>query len=693
MVNRLAKEKSPYLLQHADNLVDWYPWGPEAFQKAIKENKPIFLSIGYSTCHWCHVMAHESFQDSKVANLMNNTFISIKVDREERPDIDMIYMSVCQMMTGSGGWPLTIIMTPEKEPFFASTYIPRETRFGRQGMLDLIPSIKEIWQSRKGEVLDSASQITAVLQNTASQKPGEELDEAVLHLAYQQLKDRFDEKNGGFGGEPKFPTPHNLRFLLRYWKRTSDEQAMAMVEKTLQAMRRGGIFDQIGFGFHRYSTDRRWLVPHFEKMLYDQALIAMAYLETFQATGNEEYARTAREVFTYVLRDMTDSDGGFYSAEDADSEEKEGKFYLWTYGEMKQILTPQETEFAFKVYNVPKNSNFIEETAANNAEENILHLTKSISELASEFGMTLPEFRKRLESVRRKLFAYRNKRIHPAKDRKILTDWNGLMIAALAMGARILDEPVYTDAAKRAVDFIFSCIHSSGEQLRHRYYDGEYAVTANLDDYVFFIQGLLELYETTFDVDYLKNALSLNEYVIKHFWDDKNGGFFFTSDKGESLLVRQKEIYDGAIPSGNSIAMLNLLRLGRMTANSELEQKASDISRAFFNNVRNSPSAYTQLMTAVDFSVGPSYEVVITGDVQGEDTEKMLHAIRSKFIPDKIVIFLPFGTDLSEIMTMAPFTRNQLTVDNKATAYVCVNYNCKLPTTDIDYMLSFLNSR
>ena len=430
-------------------------------------------------------------------------------------------------------------------------------------MLDLIPSIKEIWQSRKGEVLDSASQITAVLQNTASQKPGEELDEAVLHLAYQQLKDRFDEKNGGFGGEPKFPTPHNLRFLLRYWKRTSDEQAMAMVEKTLQAMRRGGIFDQIGFGFHRYSTDRRWLVPHFEKMLYDQALIAMAYLETFQATGNEEYARTAREVFTYVLRDMTDSDGGFYSAEDADSEEKEGKFYLWTYGEMKQILTPQETEFAFKVYNVPKNSNFIEETAANNAEENILHLTKSISELASEFGMTLPEFRKRLESVRRKLFAYRNKRIHPAKDRKILTDWNGLMIAALAMGARILDEPVYTDAAKRAVDFIFSCIHSSGEQLRHRYYDGEYAVTANLDDYVFFIQGLLELYETTFDVDYLKNALSLNEYVIKHFWDDKNGGFFFTSDKGESLLVRQKEIYDGAIPSGNSIAMLNLLRLGR----------------------------------------------------------------------------------------------------------------------------------
>ena len=693
MANRLAKEKSPYLLQHADNPVDWYPWGLEAFQKAAKENKPIFLSIGYSTCHWCHVMAHESFQDPVIASLMNNTFISIKVDREERPDIDMLYMSVCQMMTGSGGWPLTIIMTPGKEPFFAGTYIPRETRFGRQGMLELIPSIKEIWETRKGEVMDSADQITAALQNAASREPGEELDEAVLHLTYEQLKDRFDEKHGGFGKAPKFPTPHNLLFLLRHWKRTSNGEALAMVEKTLQAMRCGGVYDQIGFGFHRYSTDRRWLIPHFEKMLYDQALLAMAYLETFQSTGKEEYARMAREIFTYVLRDMTAGDGGFYSAEDADSEGKEGKFYLWTYDEMKQILTLEETKLAFKVYNVQKNGNFTEETAANNDEENILNLSKSISESASEFNMTVPEFWKCLELVRRKLFIYRNKRIHPAKDRKILTDWNGLMIAALAMGARVLDEPSYADAAKRAVGFILNSVHSSGGQFRHRYCDGEYAVTANLDDYAFFIQGLLELYETSFDVDYLKNALESNEYLIKHFWDDKNGGFFFTSDDGENLLVRQKEIYDGAIPSGNSIAMMNLLRLGRMTANSELEQKASEIGRTFFNNVRNSPAAYTQLMIAVDFSVGPSYEVVIAGDVQSEDTKKMLHVIKSKFIPDKIVIFLPSGTDLSEIMSIAPFTRYQLIVDNKATAYVCVNHNCKIPTTDIDNMLSLLNSR
>jgi len=538
MANRLAKEKSLYLLQHADNPVDWYPWGLEAFQKAAKENRPIFLSIGYSTCHWCHVMAHESFQDSRVASLMNDTFVSIKVDREERPDIDMLYMSICQMMTGSGGWPLTIIMTPEKEPFFAGTYIPRETRFGRQGMLELIPSIKEIWETRKGEVMESAGQITAALRHAASQEPGEKLDEALLHLAYEQLKDRFDEKYGGFGRAPKFPTPHNLLFLLRHWKRTSNAEALAMVEKTLQAMQRGGIYDQIGFGFHRYSTDRRWLVPHFEKMLYDQALLAMAYLETFLATMNEEYAMTAREIFTYVLRDMTASDGGFYSAEDADSEGQEGKFYLWTYDEMKQLLPPEETEFVFKVYNVQENGNFSEPTSVNIEMENILHLGKSIDESASEFNLTVPEFRKRLESVRQKLFVYQNKRIHPAKDRKILTNWNGLMIAALAMGAKVLDEPLYADAAKRAVAFILANVHASKGQLRHCYCDGEYAVTANLDDYVFFIQGLLELYETTFDVDYLKNALKFNEHLLKHFWDYKNGGFFFTSDDAESLLAR-----------------------------------------------------------------------------------------------------------------------------------------------------------
>jgi uncharacterized protein YyaL (SSP411 family) len=692
MVNRLAKEKSPYLLQHADNPVDWYPWEPEAFQKAEKENKPIFLSIGYSTCHWCHVMAHESFQDPNIATLMNNAFVSIKVDREERPDIDMLYMSVCQMMTGSGGWPLTIIMTPDKEPFFAGTYIPRETRFGRQGMVELIPRINEIWSTRKDEVLDSASQITAALHDATLREQGEELNEEVLNLAYEQLRERYDNEYGGFGGEPKFPTPHNLLFLLRYWKRTNNGKALAMVEETLQALRCGGIYDQVGFGFHRYSTDRRWLVPHFEKMLYDQALLSVAYLETFQATGNEEYAGTAGEIFTYVLRDMTGSEGGFYSAVDADSEGEEGKFYLWNYNEVKQILTPEEADFAVKVYNIENDGNFGDDISGNKIERNILHMAKTYREMACELNMSVTGFHKTLESVRQKLLAQRNKRVHPNKDEKILTDWNGLMIAALAMGARVLNGPLYVNAAKSAARFIFSKMFSPDGQLLHRFYDGESAVDANLDDYAFLIQGLLELYETTFDVDYLKNALKLDEYLLRHFWDDKNGGFFFASDVSEDLIIRQKEIYDGAVPSGNSIAMLNLLRLGRITGDSNFEQKASGLSRAFSKNVRNVPSAYAQLMVAVDFAVGPSYELVIAGDPQAVDTEKMLQAIHWKFIPNKIVIFLPTGSDLSGISGISPFTKHQSTIDGKTTAYVCVDYKCKLPTTNINRMLSSLAS-
>jgi uncharacterized protein YyaL (SSP411 family) len=623
---------------------------------------------------------------------MNDAFVSIKVDREERPDIDMLYMSVCQMMTGTGGWPLTIIMTPEKEPFFAGTYVPKETRLGRLGMLEIIPRIKEIWTTRRDEALNSASQITAALQKAASPEPSQELDEAILHVAFDQLRDRFDDEYGGFGEEPKFPTSHNLLFLLRYWKRTRDRKALDMVEKTLQAMRYGGIYDQVGFGFHRYSTDRQWLVPHFEKMLYDQALISMAYIEAFQATGKEEYAQSANEIFDYVLRDMTAPDGGFYSAEDADSEGEEGKFYLWTYAEITQILTPDEADLSTKVFNIRQNGNFADETPGSQLGRNILHLTKPLKEIASELNVLELELREHLESIRRKLFAYRNKRIHPNKDDKILTDWNGLMAAALAMGARVLIEPRYTASAEQSIGFIFDKMFSTEGQLLHRYRDGEAALPAHLDDYAFLIQAMLELFETTFDVDYLKKALKLNEYLLKHFWDDKNGGFYFTADDGEHLLIRQKEIYDGAVPSGNSIAMLNLLRLARMTANYDLEQKASKIGRAFFDKVRKSASAYTQLMIAVDFAVGPSYEVVIAGDPQAGDTGKMLRTVQQEFIPNKVVIFVPAGSDSSDIKHIAPFTRNQSTIEGKATAYVCVNYTCKLPTTNLYTMLSSLNS-
>ncbi len=690
--NRLALEKSPYLLQHADNPVDWYPWAEGSFLKARKENKPVFLSIGYSTCHWCHVMAHESFEDRQVAKLMNETFVSIKVDREERPDIDMVYMTVCQMMTGSGGWPLTIIMTPDKEPFFAATYIPKETRFERVGMLELIPRIKELWSIRQADAVSSANQIMAALQKPLPETPGEELGEPLLHLAYKQLQERFDAQNGGFGSAPKFPAPHNILFLLRYWKRTGNEMALRMVGRTLHAMRHGGIYDQVGFGFHRYSTDSRWLVPHFEKMIYDQALLAMAYTEAYQATGREEYAQTAHEVFTYILRDMTAAEGGFYSAEDADSEGEEGKFYLWKKDEIHRVLSGEESTLAVRLFNISEGGNFKDEVTGRKDGGNILYLTKSIDELASDLRMSAPELQAHIEGIRQKLFTYRLKRIHPHKDDKILTDWNGLMIAALAKGAQVFDEPRYASAAKRAADFILENVRTAEGRLLHRYRDGEAALTAHIDDYAFFIYGLLELYEATFDVNYLKTSLGLNEDLLRHFWDQDNGGFYFTADDGESLLIRQKEIYDGAVPSGNSVAMLNLLRLGRITAKADFEEKAARIGQGFYANVNQMPSAHTQLLVAVDFAVGPSYEIVIAGGSQDNDMKQMVDAIRGQFVPNKIVILRPAEHKSSEIDSIAPFARHHSNIDGKATAYVCLGYNCKLPTTDISSMLKLLGS-
>ncbi|MFC1995207.1 thioredoxin domain-containing protein [Chloroflexota bacterium] len=690
--NRLASEKSPYLLQHADNPVAWYPWGEEAFREAKRENKPIFLSIGYSTCHWCHVMEHESFEDPEVAALMNDTFISVKVDREERPDIDMVYMAVSQMLTGSGGWPLNIIMTPDKEPFFAATYIPKETRFGRTGMLDLIPRIKELWFTRQSEVLKSASEITAALQKTAQDAPGQELGESILHLTYDQLNEHFDELYGGFGDAPKFPRPHNLIFLLRYWNRTGNERALEMVEKTLQAMRLGGMYDHVGFGFHRYSTDSQWLVPHFEKMLYDQALLASAYTEAYQATGKEEYAQTAQEILDYVLRDMQARGGGFYSAEDADSEGVEGKFYLWTYEEIQKVLSSAEMDLAVKVFNINPDGNYSDKLKGEEVGYNILHLTSSVADLASELNISTAELQNRIEIVRQKLFTYREKRVHPYKDDKILTDWNGLMIAALAKGARVYDEPRYLDAAQRANEFILSRLRTPDGRLLHRYRDGQSAVPAYIDDYAFLIYGMLELYEATFDAGCLKTALELNEDLIEHFWDDAIGGFFFTADDAEGLIIRQKEIYDGAIPPGNSVAMLNLLRLGRITANVDLEVKAAKIGQAFSETVNRTPSGYTQLMVAVDFAVGPTYEVVVVGDRRATDTQEMLAAIHGYFSPNKVVIFRPTDQRRPDIDQIVPFIVDYTSIDGKATAYVCLNYSCKLPTTDKSTMLELLSS-
>lgn len=460
--NRLIYEKNPYLLQHAYNPVDWYPWGQEAFEKAKKEDKPIFLSIGYSTCHWCHVMERESYDDEEVARLINDAFVSIKVDREERPDIDSTYMRACQALIGSGGWPLNIILTPDKKPFFAATYIPKESIFGRTGMLELIPRIKDLWEKNRDEVEKTAMKVTSSIREVYRGKPGEELDKDVFNMAYEQLLTMFDEQHGGFDDAPKFPTPHNLQFLLRYWRRTRDIIALRMVERTLTGMRMGGIYDHIGFGFHRYSTDSKWLVPHFEKMLYDQALIAMAYIEAYQATKDEEYGRAAREIFTYVLRDMTSPEGGFYSGEDADSEGVEGKFYVWTENEIRTVLG-EESDLVKRIFNIEEEGNFREEGRLTG--KNILHLTGSLSEIASDLKVPVDKLQKLLDDARLKLFTARERRIHPGKDDKILVDWNGFMIAALSKGAQVFNEPAYADAAQRAADFILENMHDSRGRL------------------------------------------------------------------------------------------------------------------------------------------------------------------------------------------------------------------------------------
>jgi uncharacterized protein len=688
--NRLIKEKSPYLLQHAYNPVDWYAWRDETFEKARKENKPIFLSIGYSTCHWCHVMEKESFEDPEVARLLNDVFLSIKVDREERPDLDHIYMTVCQMMTGSGGWPLTIIMTPDKKPFFAATYLPKTSRFGRTGMMDLIPRIEQVWKTRHAEVLESAAGMTRALQQLEKEDRGETLDHTTLDLAFQDLSTRFDQTYGGFSSAPKFPTPHNLSFLLRYWKRTGATEALQMVEKTLQELRRGGIFDQVGYGFHRYSTDREWLVPHFEKMLYDQAMLALAYLETYQATGNAFYGDVAGEIFTYVLRDMRSPEGGFYSAEDADSEGVEGKFYLWTLEELREVLSEEEKDLMVRAFQVKEGGNFTDEATGKKTGANILYSGKTPAEIVA--ALRLPDGEKRMDLARQKLFEAREKRIHPHKDDKILTDWNGLMIAALAKGAQVLGEERYAFAASEAARFVLSKMRTPEGRLLHRYRDGDGDITANADDYAFFIWGLIELYGATFDALHLETAVALSKDLLDHFRDPHRGGFFFTPDDGESLIVRKKEIYDGAMPSGNAVALLNLLRLSRLTGRGEYEEKALEILKAFSGQVSKFPSGYTQFLCALDFALGPCFEVVVAGPSGSHDAMEMVHALRTRFIPNHVALFRPTDKDSSAIDGIAGFIRNHVARDGKATAYLCMNHACKAPITDVDEMLAFLES-
>ena len=689
--NRLAQEKSPYLMQHAENPVDWFPWNDEAFEKAKKENKPIFLSIGYSTCHWCHVMAHESFEDEEVASQMNDAFVNIKVDREERPDIDGVYMQVAQMITGRGGWPLTIIMTPDKKPFYAATYIPKESRYNMLGMKELVPRIKELWTTKQEDIDKVIDQIEEALAQPANIGSTDDLTLDDINLAYSQLSQRFDEEKGGFGSAPKFPSPHNLMIVLRYWKRTGDERALYIVEKTLQEMRLGGLFDHLGFGFHRYSTDAEWLLPHFEKMLYDQASLMMAYTEAYQITKKYEYADVVHDIFEYVTRDLMSPEGAFYSAEDADSEGEEGKFYTWTKKEIEDTLQDEVASIFMQVYNVNEEGNFDDEATREKTGLNILYLKQKADIDTNLTNMSRQELTSLLDSAKTKLFIRRVRRVRPSLDDKILTDWNGFMIAALAKAAIAIGDERFIEVAEKALSFILESMLDEKQGLFHRYKDGEVAIGAFLDDYAYLIWALLEMYEATFKPEYLEQAKSLTDDLMMNFWDENEGGFYFTSVDAEELLVRKKDAYDGAIPSGNSVSMFNLTRLARLLGDSNYEDHAVAIGKAFSTDIQQAPSAYSMMMLGLDFAIGPSFEIVIAGNPEMDDTREMIEQVRKNFIPRKVVLLRGTQAQSKAITALAPFTKFHEPLNDKATAHVCVDHNCKLPTTELSRMMELLD--
>jgi hypothetical protein len=625
-------------------------------------------------------MEKECFEDEDVAKLMNQTFVSIKVDREERPDLDGAYMTVCQVMGRSCGWPLNVIMTPDGDPFFVSSYIPKHSRFGLAGMLDLVPQISDVWRTRRSELKAIGEDVRLRVEALEARSLEGELGKDVLDDAYENLALRFDSENGGFGDSPKFPTPHNLLFLLRYWKRTGEKKALEMVEKTLRSMRAGGIFDQIGLGFHRYSTDSEWLVPHFEKMLYDQALLTLAYADAFQATGAERFAVTIKEILHYVLQDLLSPEGGFYSAEDADTEGEEGKFYLWTEQEIRSALPEDLAEFGIKVFGVEPGGNYFDSAERGRNGKNVLHLSKSLNQLAAEMNMTVDGLVNEIGKCQRLLYEARQKRLHPAKDDKILTDWNGLMIAALARAGKVLNEPKYLKAAVKASDFLLDTM-LEGDLLFHRFAKGERAVEGFLDDYAFLAFGLTEVYEADFDEKYLRVALDLTDAMVARFWDDKNGGFYFTPKNEENALLKRKETYDGALPSGNSVALLNLLRLSRLSDKSEYEETAARLSRAFAGDLQGSPSAHTFFLIGLDFEFGPTYRLIIVGDIDEQTTLSMFKPMRDNFLPNVIV----------SLKTPDKAGLGYEQIDGKATAYVCRDKMCLPPTNSVEKMLEYLD--
>ena len=688
MSNKLINEKSPYLLQHAHNPVDWFTWGDEAFQKAKDEDKPIFLSIGYSTCYWCHVMEREVFEKDEIAKEMNRIFVNIKVDREERPDVDRVYMSALQSMTGSGGWPMSMFLTSDLKPFYGATYVPPASKYGLPGFEDLILQLEKAWKTRRDEIDESGNAIiNHIREASQSEKSVGELNDEMLLKGAQQFKNGFDDEYGGFGEAPKFPRPPGINFLLRAYKRFDDNESLKMVVRTLLQMARGGVYDHLGGGFHRYSVDRFWRVPHFEKMLYDQAQLTVNYIEAYQITCDNYFSNVAKDILAYVSRVLTSPDGGFYSAEDAESavdeknpdEKEEGAFYVWEKKEIDSLLgnDAEIFNYYFGVFdhgNAPAGS----DPHSVFVEKNILYTAHSISETSNKFNKSTDEIYDIIEESKKKLFHVREKRPRSHMDDKILTSWNGLMLSAFAKAHQVFGDKSYLEKSQRCAEFIIEKLfNKNSNTLLHRYRDGEAGIEGSLEDYAFFVQGLIDLYESAFDEKYLDYSVKLTETMINDFYDFDSGGFFDTSGNDKSILVRTKEDYDSAEPTGNSIAIINLLRLSYILDSNDWYDKAYNSVLSFSGKISKMPYAMPQMLIALDYVLHKPRQIVIAGKRNDEMTYRMLQEVYKHFLPGKVIIQL-------ENSSSKTFASKILTPNEKTTAYVCENFACQLPVTSLE---------
>ena len=699
--NRLINEKSPYLLQHAFNPVDWFPWGFEAFEKAHTENKPIFLSIGYSTCYWCHVMEREVFENESLAALMNDYFVSVKVDREERPDVDRVYMAALQAMTGSGGWPMSMFLTPGLKPFFGATYIPPVSTGGRSGFGEIMQRIHDVWTNDRAQVDQVSQRLGDLLTHIAHpDTTALEADIRTLDHAFEAFANNYDKTHAGFGGAPKFPRPVVYNLLLRYYARSGRRQALEMTVETLRRIAASGMHDHIGGGFHRYATDERWHVPHFEKMLYDQAQLAISYLEVYQLTREEFFAEVARDVLDYVLRVMTHPDGGFYSAEDAESlpgvdsspqventplKKEEGAFYVWTKDEIDRILTPDEVRIFNDRFGMGENGNVLADPHGVFRGKNILHIAERRPDSSTDESNAI------FTRAKQKVFEARERRTKPHLDDKVLVSWNALMILAFSRAYQVLGEKRYLEAAMRATRFVLDKLADCGSgQLLRRYRDGESRFEAHLEDYALLVQALLDLYEASFDIEWLKAASTFAKRQNELFFDRKDGGFFDVSGNDPTILVRTKEWYDGAEPTGNSIAILNLLRLSQMINGVEYEAMARKSLAYFGQRLHESPQATPQFLVALDFSLSKPKQIIIAGAAEDPGTAALLREVHSRFIPNKVLLLADGAGGQEFLSASIPFLATIQMSDGKPTAYVCENYACRLPTSDPDQLSELL---